>query len=342
MPHWRLTGGLAPVMAPSPRVRGSFWSFVGGCFLRTKWRCECRLKETFNCATQSLQNIGSIQQEWRMIARPPIRWPFVILTADALAATVAFYLAAWIVQRLPGPQPEAIQAQYAYLLVAAPAWVAWLMVAGGYGAQTFGSPLRTVRSILMAALVTGAVLGCIALYADVMFPNRRWLIVFFSCLCALGTGERWFLWMLLLRHEVRRVVVVGAGEKASQLAGVFLREDGYEVVGFLRAETEDVCVPETKVLGECSEFLRVLTKHAPIDDVLVAVPPEELGAWENILRVSEACELAVRIPPEFLGVNTARAAVERMGDMTILTVSPSLISRMITKQPIGRRPNRRH
>ena len=83
-----------------------------------------------------------------------------------------------------------------------------------------------------------------------------------------------YYWVLAKGAFVERIVVLGTGERAVEVARELLKheKDGYQVLGFLSTEVRDVgrCLLNPTVIGTFDEVSR-LAKEQRVDSVIVAM-----------------------------------------------------------------------
>jgi hypothetical protein len=80
----------------------------------------------------------------------------------------------------------------------------------------------------------------------------------------------------------RRVLVIGAGEKWSDLRNIRVRQDlrGFEVVGFMPTDEDTRRVPPEWQLDISHEMLRAFVSANDMDEVVVAVDDRRRGLAE--------------------------------------------------------------
>ena len=147
---------------------------------------------------------------------------------------------------------------------------------------------------------------------------------------------------LVLRGKgVHRALIVGWGEKAEQLYQdvAHYPAAGLEVVGFLRLEqpskayayagvSEETIPPFKEIaLDELTPEERIAQIPALIDqlqvqDVLIALGPEERDYLMEILRVCEGKPVSLKLVPDFYHVISGMARTEHLYGLPLIEVLP--------------------
>jgi Undecaprenyl-phosphate glucose phosphotransferase len=122
-----------------------------------------------------------------------------------------------------------------------------------------------------------------------------------------------------IRRRVR-ILMVGADREAAKIASrlssvAFVRS---EVVGYVRLPEQTVAVAGVPVF-EIDEIRRGLA--IPIDDVIIAVPPERLASLAAIVCLLEPLCAPIRTVLDFGGIPIVRERLFRIGDLQMLDVA---------------------
>jgi sugar transferase (PEP-CTERM system associated) len=197
-----------------------------------------------------------------------------LAVADVAVAAASYYLA------------NAMLPEDAFGFMATQGWQlhlqAWLFAVfvevsqvalGLYSAQQRfeieGMLARTFVGLAGAAIA-------LALFAFLfeVFPSRsEWLLAFANCAVGLGlmrVAEHFFLDEEIFR---RRVLVYGAGERASSILQLRRRSDqrGFRIVGFLPAEGDSNVIDDPRVVREPQMSLLELARRERVAEIVVAV-----------------------------------------------------------------------
>jgi Undecaprenyl-phosphate glucose phosphotransferase len=127
--------------------------------------------------------------------------------------------------------------------------------------------------------------------------------------------------MWLAGHNVRRVVVAGAGDLGEMVAETLLahRELGYRVVGFLddRVAPERAGVP---VLGTLDQAMEVCARHR-VDQLYVALPLEDHAKLLRLIKsVGNEC-VDIKVVPDLVQYATIKAALEDLDGIPIISLN---------------------
>ena len=122
-------------------------------------------------------------------------------------------------------------------------------------------------------------------------------------------------------HNVRRVVVAGAGDLGEMVAETLLahRELGYRVVGFLddRVAGERAGVP---VLGTLDQAMSVCGTHH-VDQLYVALPLEDHAKLLRLIKsVGNEC-VDIKVVPDLVQYATIKAALEDLDGIPIISLN---------------------
>jgi len=122
-------------------------------------------------------------------------------------------------------------------------------------------------------------------------------------------------------HNVRRVVVAGAGDLGEMVAETLMahRELGYRVVGFLddRVQGERAGVP---VLGTLDEAMTVCGTYR-VDQLYVALPLEDHAKLLRLIKnVGNEC-VDIKVVPDLVQYATIKAALEDLDGIPIISLN---------------------
>ncbi len=268
---------------------------------------------------------------------------------DAVLAGVAFWLAYLVRFSFPEylphettPEPSETTAVLIMVMVVWPAlgWASGLYVsrrARGVASEIFDVFRVTVVAFLVLVTVTYFVRDVRYSRATLLF----WSCLAFGMISVVRVGARVFLQRLRSHgFNLRHVVVVGDGRLAQRVIdaihdhGAF----GLRLVGMVaRASSPDGAaqdrVTKTRVLGTVDELPSILDRY-DVDQVIVALPVDELGALKGIMELLSRETVDVRLVPDFYQYMTLCGSVEEFGGMPIINLqaTPLMGWNLVTKR----------
>ena len=228
----------------------------------------------------------------------------LLFGADLALVALAWVLA-WAIrfEALTPPEWVPLAKYLGYLPFVLAVWGAVLLLSGLYQTRRIQRLPLVVWAVARAVGLGIAVsVGALFFYREFSF-SRLHVGLFAGLASVLLVGLRLAIYAVLRRgrrngHNVRRVLIVGAGKAGQRLGRAFRHYPwmGFEVVGFLDDRTEvatetDTLYPDPPVaprlLGTVDDVGRVLDAHqGGIDMVYAALP---LSAASRIEVVAEAC-----------------------------------------------------
>ncbi len=126
-------------------------------------------------------------------------------------------------------------------------------------------------------------------------------------------------------HNLRRVLIVGAGDSGSEIALKIgrHRELGYEVVGFLDDDPEKLDVDIAggmRVIGTLDDLEETIERHG-VDQVMIALPFEAHRRILDLLdRIGNEL-IEIRLVPNVLQYATLRAELEDVDGTPVINLS---------------------
>lgn len=202
---------------------------------------------------------------------------------------------------------------------------------GLYRSRRIGSLFLEWRDVFKSVVLGSLILPALALVLDLAAIDRRFMIVFFLVsLVATCVGRAL---MRALLGEVRRkgrnlrnVVIVGCGSRGAAV-GRELRQRpdlGYLLLGFI----DDMEAPESpahngreKLLGSLAEAERIMA-NSRLDEIFITLPIKTY--YERIaelVAVAEDLGICVRMPADFFNLEIARADVDYLEQLPIMTMT---------------------
>jgi len=259
----------------------------------------------------------------------------IFLVSDFLLALASFALAHSVRSHLASEQPLYPLSNYPGIVpLTVVLWVAVGLMAGTYRdvqetdlRRAFGDPLKIglVATILLFALIFALKLE---------FISRLLLGIYVVIDLLLMIAFRLLAWRFAapLRRSVagfRSFLVVGDGAEAAEIARTLEANEalGMRLFGFVRVRSgRSEGVPSgvsrpypTVTLSELPELLR----RQIIDEVIFAVPQEDLEKLAGAFLVCEEEGVKTRVLLSFFPQVVSRVYLERLGTMPLLTFSPT-------------------
>ncbi len=202
--------------------------------------------------------------------------------------------------------------------------VGWM--SGLYVSRRTHGVLAEVLDVFRVTLVSFLVVVTFTYFAREVRFSRATLILWVAFAIVLisvaRVASRVFLRTLRSRgYNLRHVVVVGSGPLANQVVDTIHREAalGLRVVGLVHDEPEAEAPADAPVLGGVADLGRIVQGH-DIDQVLVALPIEKLGALKGIMAVLSQETVDVRLIPDFYQFMTLCGSVEEFSGLPIINL----------------------
>src|SRR5688572_21149319 len=123
-------------------------------------------------------------------------------------------------------------------------------------------------------------------------------------------------------HNVRRVVVAGAGDLGQMVAETLVahRELGYRVVGFLDDHAGPGARGGLPVLGTLDQAMAVCAEHR-IDQLYAALPLEDHAKLLRLIKsVGNEC-VDIKVVPDLVQYATIKAALEDLDGIPIISLN---------------------
>jgi Undecaprenyl-phosphate glucose phosphotransferase len=265
----------------------------------------------------------------------------VDLVCTAAAWVLAYYLrfhSPAFLDLLPADKGVPQLSRYLLLLpLIALLWPAVMYFHGLYQVKRGRSRIDEFFAILFSVLIASALTLGATLYVRVYYkyqpevaPQWEYSQAVFGLFIAadvllLNLGRsalrRHLQRMWAAGHNVRRVVIAGAGDLGEMVAETLLahRELGYRVVGFLddRVDTERAGLP---VLGTLDQAMEACTRHR-VDQLYVALPLEDHAKLLRLIKsVGNEC-VDIKVVPDLVQYATIKAALEDLDGIPIISLN---------------------
>ena len=220
--------------------------------------------------------------------------------------------------------------QYLWLLLfIVPTWAVLLQWSGTYQSHRIQSPIREIGQIFRALA-----LGGIALFAFVGLTKSSHISRPFLAAFALTDVTALILLRMAIRtlahaarargFNTRSVLIVGTGAGALAHAERIAanRHWGHRLVGFVSQGEVDgkSNIPQSSVIGKMNSIRRVLCEYV-VDEVVVAVPPQQLANIDSLLLHCEQVGVKTRLALDLFPHQIARVEMEDMDGCPMLTFS---------------------
>ena len=190
----------------------------------------------------------------------------------------------------------------------------------------------------LVGLAIGAAAMAILMYlTDSMRLGRGALLLGVVIALPLLAISRVLFVMALGRDRfARRVLVIGAGEKASDLRNIRVRQDlrGFEVVGFMPTDEDTRQVPSEWQLDIRHEMLRAFVTGSDVDEVVVAVDDRRRGLPVAALLDCRLAGVPVTDALTFIERESGKVELKMLYPSWLIFsegINPRGISRLITR-----------
>ncbi|MBI5510091.1 MAG: undecaprenyl-phosphate glucose phosphotransferase [Deltaproteobacteria bacterium] len=251
---------------------------------------------------------------------------------DAVLVGVSFYLAYLGRFSFPGllpfgtvtPRQEAIWVGLMLMMV----WPAMGWMAGLYVSRRSRGVAAEFFDVSRTSFIAFMVLVTLAYFSrDERFS--RGILVLWALLSVLVVGlarvaSRVALGSVRSRgYNLRHVIIVGTGDLARRVASLIRQQGslGMRAVGVVAPNTEraKTKIGNLPVFGKVSDLHRILAEHA-VDQVIVALPIDKLGALKEIMTVLSQEPVDVRVIPDFYQYMTLCGSVEEFAGLPIINL----------------------
>lgn len=153
--------------------------------------------------------------------------------------------------------------------------------------------------------------------------SRGVLVVFYITNSLVLYGKRALIRAVFVRlrdggHFVKHVIIVGTASLARQYAKNIAREDQFEytVAGFIGSRQPDL---DNQYLGDFDQ-LDCHLQNVEIDEVVIALEPEEIGWIKPVISTCEKCGTKVSVIPFYNDIIPPNPAIEIVGDTMLINL----------------------
>ena len=248
------------------------------------------------------------------------RFLTLLAIGDVLLTLAALWLAGLLRLGLPlgrylAPNLHPLVAPVVYGVVAL-AWLVTFQVLRVYDSQLATSVWGQIRRLSVAVPVSVFMLGGF-LYLSYREVSRL-LVVYFAVLDWLLLVLMRFVAVGLLsavrdvRHTAGRVLIVGAGEAALEVADIVSRElmPAYRVVGLV-ANGETVQTDRWPILGQISDTSAIAWQKR-CDEIIIALPATQHEEIDRIVNELQSQPVHVHVVPDLFRLAMVRARTETL------------------------------
>lgn len=219
----------------------------------------------------------------------------------------------------------------ALALIVMLAWHVSLASSGAYRSRRLEKPIAEFARLLRSTFLATGVAATAGVILDVEFLSGEFIWQFWFMIVGLALGSRLALRVFLSQlrahnHNIRRVIVVGAGQRGLRFADIVKRqpEIGYRVVGFVDTSPDvisgNLSDQSTPYLGDLKELASILAQHA-IDEVYLTLPIK--SCYEKLQEVIEQCEeqgIPVTLATDFFDISSLKMRVEHLFQPPTITL----------------------
>ncbi len=263
--------------------------------------------------------------------------------AGDVAATVGAFFLAWylrfvqpvieVTKSVPDFEPYARMLPFILLI-----WPTVYYFHGLYRIRRGHSRVDEMISIVVATVLAMVILTAVLTFdrltqagSDDPFSYSRAFFALFAASDIFLVALLRFTTRAVLRvvrrrgHNVRRILIVGAGDSGEEIAAKLVRhrELGYEVAGFLDDDPEKLSsepVRGARVIGTLDDLEAAIEEHQ-VDQVMIALPFEAHRKILNLLdRIGNEL-IEIRLVPNVLQYATLRADMEDVDGTPVINLS---------------------
>ncbi|MEK7704429.1 MAG: undecaprenyl-phosphate glucose phosphotransferase [Myxococcota bacterium] len=256
-----------------------------------------------------------------------LRDVLLVGAAFALAYAARFSFPALMPYRVVSEPREALIVG-TFLLVLWPA-AGW--ASGLYVSRRSRSLAAEVYDVFKVSIVAFAVVVTLTYFTrDERFSRGimvLWTLFSFVLVSSARMSSRFVLRRLRsMGFNLRHVVVVGNGDLAQSVVDIMHQQTslGMHVIGSVEpmdgtAAGQRATLRDTPMLGTVSEMADIIRRHT-VDQVIVALSIEQLGALKQLMQVLSQEPVDVRVVPDFYQYMTLCGSVEEFSGLPIINL----------------------
>jgi sugar transferase (PEP-CTERM system associated) len=238
-----------------------------------------------------------------------------IVAVDLVCALTSVFASVLIVNVVEAGPADVFPSRYA---VSAAVYAGLIVV--GMGAmglydsrQRYGLEGALVR-MLLAVCLAAVGMSWFAFLFDLIERRIVWVLSFGGSIVLLGLARIFF--DRFIEDEVfrRRVLVYGAGERASAILQLRRRSDqrGFRIIGFVPAEGDSKRIEDPRVLDQTTGSLQEFAKSRSVSEIVVAIDDRRKGFPLSDLLTCRLSGIWVTDLLDFLERETGRVKVNIM------------------------------
>ncbi len=252
-----------------------------------------------------------------------------MVTVDAAATAIAFYLAYTLRSLVPFPVPLALGpfTNYLGLLVIQ---VCCLLLTFFF--YRLYHPHRIISRIDLLSSIVGAT--SIAMLASTVLAflvyrtdrelTRGMLLYEWALTIILVTLSHVFMERMQRNARSKhpeRLLLVGTGEIARMIYQKTLQSPhlGYQVVGFVNENGAGGDVAGVPILGSRADLARILREHN-VQEVVIALPDASHEEMLDMIAVCEGQNATVRISPDIFQIVASQVSIDDLDGLPLITV----------------------
>jgi FlaA1/EpsC-like NDP-sugar epimerase len=250
-----------------------------------------------------------------------------VLSFDILAIPGAWYLAYWLQYNTrPFPHKFATyQSLTALGILAVVQIICYYHFKVYRGLWRFSSLNDVVRILRATVCATMLVIPVLYMASLLQYIPRSILPLYSILLVTLLCGARLFFRNYFdkrnkdsVNNEVRRVLVIGAGQAGEGLIRDLKRTSSYLPVGLVDDSTSKrgLEVHGVRVLGTIQE-LAVLTQQHQVDLIFIAIPSARSAVMRRIVNYCESCKIPFRTLPSIQELVAGRVEANALREVDI-------------------------
>lgn len=260
----------------------------------------------------------------------------LFMVSDLLVVTCAWFIAYWLRFKTDlVPIPKGIPPFSHYLSLVLFIWLIWAFVYKRFGLYRPMRGVRRTREVWL--LIQSNVLGILMLlsltylFREKSVPFSRLVFLYFGVLSITFTVLQRMMLRFLLRevrrrgYNLRYLLIVGAGKVAGDIATRIRlhKELGIQLLGCLSKEGTEVRGPRgVPVLGSYEDLEQVLFERE-IDQVVVALPLEDVQLLPTVMERIGDRLVDVRIVPDIYQFISLGGAIEEFEGLPVISLQES-------------------
>lgn len=253
-----------------------------------------------------------------------------LLLGDLLLTAGALLLANFIRYRVRlGQEPDLVYVTPGVIALVLTIWGVVFSLWGAYNEHHLHEPGAEIRAVLFA--ITFSLFTLAAFFYFLKIQNfSRLLYLYFYLIDVAGLTafrlamRRLFTRLRLPGYGRRRVLIVGIGPGAGQLAGQLQGWSDYEVLGFVDDEGRLAEVSSFPRLGALAECPDLVTRHN-VDEVFVTLGQHRANLASLVLAL-QSLRVKIRFVPDLLDILTVHTAIENLRGIPLVTIRELPIS----------------